>query len=133
MGDMYASQFIADAFNEEKKDKIPTVNVAAEDIPEHKSDAGNNTNDKVFLISMSEAEKYFSSNMDRQCSQTEYARTQGARSGNYYGNCPWRLRTLGLEQSYTMYVIGKGEIRTDGSDVDDEDYAIRPAMWIELT
>ena len=48
---------------------------------------GNNTEDKVFLLSINEAVRYFSSNKARQTSPTLYAFNQGAEVEN--GACKW--------------------------------------------
>lgn len=56
---------------------------------------GKITTDQIFLLSYMEANKYFSSDNDRRCKPTEFAKAQGA-STNDKGNCRWWLRSPGF-------------------------------------
>lgn len=87
------------------------------------------TQDKVFLLSVDEAKKYFSSDTDRQCKLTEYAEEQGASPIDGY--CWWWLQST--ENAAT--VVGcKGDICDYGNyvHIKSDEYAVRPAMWIEV-
>ena len=57
-------RFINAAFTSEEKKKIQTTKVVNEDNPYWGSDGGNDTQDKVFLLSISEAAKYFGLKFD---------------------------------------------------------------------
>ena len=71
------STFVNDAFSAEEKNKLSDTTVVAEDNKTHSTDAGEDTTDKVFLLSVSEANKYFKDNNDRKCSATKYAKEKG--------------------------------------------------------
>lgn len=65
--------FINNAFSAEEQAMIPTVTVSADKNPDYSTDPGNATQDKVFLLSITEANQYFTSDEARKCGTTEYA------------------------------------------------------------
>ena len=103
---------------------------------------GNNTQDKVFLLSYAEANKYFgvaydnSSNTKSRVAPTAYAIAQGAytHSSNKTADGTaagwWWLRSPGFYQG------SAAGVRTDGSlnyyRVDDDSGSVRPALWVNL-
>lgn len=103
---------------------------------------GNNTQDKVFLLSYAEANKYFgvthdtTSNTKSRVAPTAYAIAQGAytHSSNKTADGTdagwWWLRSPGFYQS------SAAGVRTDGSlnyyRVDDASGSVRPALWVNL-
>ena len=72
--DWLNDDFINTAFTNAEKAMIPTVTVTADKYPDYETDPGNDTQDKVFLLSIEEAAKYFDSDTARECEVTEYAR-----------------------------------------------------------
>ena len=118
------NDFINAAFTAEERAKIPTVTVSADKNPEYDTDPGNATKDRVFLLSIVEAEKYFASYL--MCIPTEYAISKGA--GNGYTD--WQLRSPGENRLSAAWACEYGVIE-QGSSVDWE-YAVRPAMWISI-
>ena len=72
------NDFIKLAFSEEEAKKIKVSELKNEDNPEYLTRGGNNTKDRIFCLSINEAEHYFGSDNDRQCKPTAYARKQGA-------------------------------------------------------
>ena len=91
----------------------------------------NNTTDKVFLLSITEVNKYFSSDSARQCQGTAYCYAQGASKASN-GNCWWWLRSPGGDSDYAALVYGGGSVGNYGSSVNSSDDAVRPALWINL-
>ena len=81
------NEFINEAFSSSEKSQIPTVKVEAEDNPEYGTEAGNDTEDKVFLLSIDEAEKYFDSDAERMCKPTEYANEKDIFVNEDYESC----------------------------------------------
>ena len=65
--------FLNAAFSSDEAAMIATTTVTADKNPEYSTSAGNNTQDQVFLLSITEVEKYFSSDNDRKCVPTAYA------------------------------------------------------------
>ncbi len=82
------------------------------------------TADEVFLLSIAEAERYFTSNEDRTCRSAD----------GYYDYCNWWLRTPG--ESYeclsAAVVTAEGVISYAGCDISDYSIGVRPAMWVEI-
>ena len=81
------NDFINSAFGDAEKAIIPTVTVSADKHPSDSTNHGNATQDKVFLLSITEANKYFSSSTARQCKPTAYAKKNGAYVNSDNGNC----------------------------------------------
>lgn len=123
--------FLNTAFTEEEKAIISTVTVPADKNPEYDTDSGNATQDKVFLLSIEEAEKYFDSDYERKCQPTAYAIANGAWENNA-SFCWWWLRSQGRDQVTAAYVNRDGGVSEFGNFVDDGRSAVRPAMWIEV-
>ncbi len=124
--------FLGAAFSENEREMIPTVTVSADKNPEYSTNPGNATQDKVFLLSIAEANKYFSSDSARQCEATAYAEAQGEYVSSSNGNCRWWLRSPGFFQREAAYVDNVGVVHGSGCSVDYSKYAVRPALWIDL-
>jgi len=81
----------------------------------------NDSADKIFLLSVDEARKYFPDDSARQAYNTN-------------GEADWWwLRTPGRGNIYAAYVSEDGSVDSDGCMVSKNDGGIRPAMWIYLT
>lgn len=119
--------FINAAFSTDEQTIIPTVTVSADKNPEHSTNPGKRTQDKVFLLSITEANKYFSSDATRQCMNTEYA-----DANNVSKICWWWLRTPGNCQERAADVGPGGGIYEYGHGVSWGIAAVRPALWIDL-
>ena len=126
------NDFVNAAFTAEERAKIPTVTVSADKNPEYDTDPGNATKDKVFLLSIVEAEKYFDSDEARMCVPTDYAVARGAYVNSDNGNCWWWLRSPGYYLNYAADVLLGGDVYEDGYGVNHGDCAVRPAMWITI-
>lgn len=130
--------FFNSAFSSEEQNIIISSNVTADINPEYDTNPGNNTTDRVFLLSITEADKYFSSDSARQCQGTAYCYAQGA-SKESDGNCMWWLRTPGMVSSNAASVWNGGSfgalgfrVNYSGGGVHDGGLGVRPAMRIEL-
>ena len=131
------NDFINAAFTAEERAKIPTVTVSADKNPEYNTNPGNATKDKVFLLSIVEAEKYFTSDEARMCVPTEYAISNGAyTSGSYTkggkATCWWWLRSLGWNRNYAARVNLFGSVNMSGHNANYDNTSVRPAMWITI-
>ena len=96
------------------------------------------TTDNVFILSETEAIKYFSSDEARKCAPTDYAKAQGVvdTSSSYStggkATCYWWLRQPDDYYDYISYVVDNdGSIQRDFA-VCAYGVAVRPAMWISL-
>ncbi len=115
--------FLNAAFSAEEQAIIQSVNVPADRNPEYDTDPGNSTTDKVFLLSIDEANKYFSSDEARICMPTNYAKRNDT-------SVAWILRSPGNSQFSRAYVSG-GRINCYGGSIYYSSY-IRPAMWVSI-
>lgn len=92
--------------------------------------------DRLFLLSQSEAWNYFLTNEERRCAPTAYAISKGVFvSGRKYladgeDACGWWLRTIGDRHTEAACVRYAGS-RTSHA-VTAAYVAVRPAMWIDL-
>lgn len=121
--------FINSAFSAEEQKQILSTTVTVDRSP-YRTNPGNDTKDRVFLLSIAEAQKYFGSASARQCQGTAYCFAQGAyKVGDGY--CLWWLRSPG-SSGCTAYVYNDGSINDWGHDVDNGTIAVRPALWIDL-
>lgn len=130
-------RFFNAAFSDGEKDMILAVTVFADKNPEHDTDSGNPTTDKVFLLSIAEANKYFSSHEARMCVPTAYAKSNGAKTSSNYAKdgattCFWWLRSPGGRQDGAAYVSVSGDVNCYGNGVRGNSDCVRPAMWIDL-
>ena len=125
------NDFINAAFSGDEKAMIPTVTVSADKNPDYSTNPGKATQDQVFLLSIAEANKYFSSDSARQCEPTDYAVANGAWE-SHSGNCRWWLRSPGGDLDGAACVYDDGDVYEHGSYVGSDDRAVRPAMWIDL-
>ena len=101
--------------------------------------------DRVFLLSVSEAEKYFATDEDRKCTATGFALGFGAYRSSIDYTCMWWLRTpVGSDSeddvsgrtTYEAYsriacVGTSGQIIYVGHDVLNAGYALRPVIWVD--
>lgn len=115
--------FISNAFSHEEQAMILSTTTESA-----------NKKDRVFLLSMDEAWEYFSSDSTRQCQGTAYCYAQGAyKTGN--GHCAWWLRSPVCYSGQAAYVYD-GNLRSYYGEyscyVDNDDIAVRPALWINL-
>ncbi len=105
--------FYSDAFTEEEKKRILLTEVRNEDNPRWNTPGGNDTEDRVFLLSLREAEEWL----------TQIERRNGAW---------WWLRSPGYRPNFAADVSYGGDFYDDGRLVTISDYAVCPALWIDL-
>ena len=118
------------AFTEDEKNRIISTNVKNSDNPEYNTPGGNDTEDKVFLLSIDEAEQYLTE-FERRLSPTPYAVKQGAAE-SYNDNSWWWLRSPGSHPYGAACVDAGGDIRGRNHIALRVKYAVCPALWIEL-
>ncbi len=123
--------FLDDAFTDNQK-MICTTKVVAHANPDDNINQGNDTLDKIFILSIEEANNYFSGDESRKCEGTFSA---GAWS--YNGYCSWWLRSIyKLEYSEAVgpsIVNYYGEVNTKCMiELEENSIGVRPAMWIEF-
>ena len=124
--------FFQAAFSPEHQALILLSEVKADKNPRADVDPGRDTKDRIFILSATEAGRYFDSDRARQCPGTAYCLARSKETEN--GACRWWLRTSGVENDSSVSVVtAKGEIFLVGFSCGHDPYpAVRPAMWIEL-
>lgn len=122
--------FLNEAFSITEQTMMPTVPVSVNENPLFGGDPGKETQDKVFLLSATEAGIYFTSAWARRCKPTIEAEAQGACTDSD-GFVQWWLRTPGNGFD-ALIVETDGDIIYHGELVNSDDTVVRPAMWIDL-
>lgn len=112
------NDFLKQYFSQEERNRILACNVTNSDNPQYKTPGGPQTTDKVFLLSLAEAEHIFADDRSRAI-------------GVY-----WWLRTPGMYANYATCVNKHGHIENKGYYVFGnslcDDISVRPAMWIKI-
>ncbi len=129
--------FLENAFSSDEQNMIQSSIVTADMNPEYDTNPGNDTTDKVFLLSIKEVNQYFSSDDARECAPTDYAIAQGVSINIGYltggkATCWWWLRSPGFISNYAAFVFYDGFVHCYGNQVAEGDGAVRPALWIDL-
>ncbi len=88
------------------------------------------TQDKVFLLSSNEVNRYFASDDERMALATPYLRTKEAHVNLDNGMAHYWLRTP-APNGDIMYVNGSGTVNESGKTF-EKIMAVRPAMWISV-
>ena len=117
------NEFYTTAFNKAEKAKIQTSLIKNEDNSEYGTSGGNDTEDKVFLLSEKEAETLFSNDKKRIAKATEYAEESGVY-GNEEKAAWWWLRSPGHWSDGWVY--------RDGDYVSSSVDGVRPALHLNL-
>jgi len=124
------NDFIKSAFSKDEAKKIKVSGLENKYNRQYNTSGGKDTKDRIFCLSITEAEQYFSSEKDRQCRPTAYARNQGAYVANRNNCCFWWLRSPGGSFLRAASVLTVGEIDLFGYRCDDDGATVRPALWI---
>lgn len=124
------NDFFNAAFTDEERSKIAATTLNNADNPDYGIGGGNDTIDKIFALSIDEAEKYFSSDDDRVAYVTEYAKSRDYCNSS--GSEWWWLRSPGKDGSRAANISYIGGFYNDGVFVNFNDVAVRPALWVEL-
>lgn len=108
-------------FTDEEWTLILTTKTVNAKNPEYNVNGGNNTNDKLFLLSLDEVNTYFTANGERSIAKPgpDAFGTDGA----------WWLRTPGQKGSFAACVTADGKVDIAGRAV-TESLLVRPAMWV---
>lgn len=128
-------EFFRTAFNSEERSVVVESLVKNDDNPDWGTEGGNDTEDKVFLLSIEEVTTYFDLDVARRVKITEYAKAQGGwhyddKDSEDYGNGKWWLRSLGWSYSYAGGVNYNGSVDCFGNFVVSLSNVVRPALWI---
>ena len=114
----------------EEREKINITEIINQDNPVYGTEGGNNTFDKIFLLSLSEVseqqdgEKYgFLDDEIRACGKSDFSKT-----GSW-----WWLRSPGYDSGYAAGVYDYGWVYRYGHDVGSSGDGVRPALHLNLS
>ena len=149
------SNFLRKAFTPEEQSAILLTDVdnsAAQGYAGFGASGGNNTQDRIFLLSCAEAYRYFGAtyddteNMHSRLTPTAYAVRAGARTNSTLrtanGNITgwWWLRSPGRNQNRAAQIREDGSVSSTMVDSTMEETretialgCVRPAMWVDVT
>lgn len=136
--------FLGTAFTEKEAAAIQTTHITASDNVFHGIDGGNDTDDKVFLLSIREAmnpaygfsDDVISYTKTRRLEPSDYAFAMGNWLGTYnedsYGSGFWLLRSPGSYLQAVSLVYPFGHVYQDGYYANEKCYGICPAIRVDI-
>lgn len=115
------NNFLELAFSSNEQAMIQTTNVSSSET------------DKLFVLSVEEANTYFVSNFERSCVPSYYVASlrKMLRNGTDYDSCSWWLRSTGINQNRAACVAGDGQISEFGCE-NNQYVGVRPVLWISI-
>ena len=149
-------EFLETAFSRAEQGLIPLARTPADPNPDYPVDPGEDTEDRVFLLSILEADRYFHPDKtpppkagdraasDRYyrtystllCMPTAYAVARGCVPQVENGASSWWFRSPGLSAASAAFANRLGRLSTDGILVNvangTHSPGVRPALWIDL-
>ncbi len=127
--------FFNDAFSAYEQSRILNTRVSADRNPSYTTTpVGNDTEDRVFLLSIPEAVRYMDPESARQCEPTAYANVQSGFKNicTANGHCLWWLRSPGIQSMNTAIVDSTGCVSLHGYSVNHANTAVRPAIRVDV-
>ncbi len=130
--------FYNEAFSEYEQELIVSRKLDNPGNVEYGIPDGEATQDKIFLLSATEAELYFPTEEERKVEPTPMALRYGINSAPDTGfayeirtnRSWWWLRTDAIEENYVVTVDTQGRIDWEGRNQTVASGAVRPAMWV---
>lgn len=138
-----SDNFLDNAFSASEQAAVKNTTVVNADNLEYDTEGGNDTQDKVYLLSITEvsnsfygfASEYSAYDRNRRAKNTAYAKTQGAYTSTdteYEGNGGWWLRSPGDYGNYAWNVDYHGLVNQYGDNVYGSNRVVRPALHLNL-
>ena len=125
-------EFLEGTFTAEEQAKIVVTATPNPDSTVHGAAGGNDTEDKIFLLNVDEADRYFANDEARMLDATPYTVARGAFINERTGKVWWWLRSPGYYVSDAAGVNYLGQLHKSGDNVSTTNNAVRPAMWVEI-
>ena len=120
--------FYKEAFSNVERASISETTVSPTKNPNYSSAINLDTQDKLFLLSVEELEKYLPQPSDKKAEVTAHLKHKLPFDSD---KCRWWLRTTGEKNSQITYVDADGIIGYEGDIATTQYNAIRPAKWIK--
>lgn len=125
-------KFYKVAFSNMEKKKIVATWIITKNNSEWGTDGGNNTKDKVFLLSVDEEEELCQNREMKMAEATEYAKKFKIRVGEKTGCSDWWLRSPGSRNCRALHMFDGGNTESIGAYVHDQWNGVRPAIWVNI-
>ncbi len=126
--------FLNTAFDQVERDCILRTSVTNEGNTEFNIKGGSKTSDRIFLLSISEATKYFTTAAKRKTTKTAYAKNMYKTGQRYTW---WYLRSPGMHVDFAAIVLSSGNYTEAFGDWQGRGVSnpggVRPVMWIDLS
>ena len=107
------NDFLNENFCKEEINALMTATVTADANPVYNTDAGQDTADRVYLLSSDEAERYHDILHDTE-------------------TC-WWLRTPGASKDTMSFVYPDKTVMNYGYDATDDTFSLKPVMWVDIS
>ena len=124
--------FLNAAFDATEQARLETVDVTADVNSDYPTRPGNDTRDRVYLLSMEEVRRYFATDEERVCLPTATAVAHGAWVDEKNGASWWWLRTPGDGWDHAVRVYSPGTILNRGYNVNADSCGVRPVVRLSL-
>lgn len=125
-------EFLKTVFTAAEQQKIVLTKLLNEKNPEFDIPGGKSTEDKIFCLSLDEAERFFQSDSSRKCKPSKYALDREKHKNGEPSDINWWwLRTPGCDMYGAMVVEHSGKLDLDGVQ-NYMNIFIRPALWMSL-
>ncbi len=131
--------FLNTAFSAKEQTAIANTAVVNDDNPDYGTDGGNNTTDKIFLLSIAEARNssYFpNGGSSHRSKNTAYIADGGKIGGSFMHGTGeagvWWLRSPGGKPDGALTVSDVGDLNDHGTVVNSDRSAVRPAFNLNL-
>ena len=125
------NDFLKEAFSDEERKRIKECKLKNDDNPEENTKGGNDTKDRVFLLSIQEAGQYFTDDDTRKCKSTKFAEDKHQMIDEA-GFSDWWLRSPGTKK-HAAIVFADGVIDMYGTPVNKDGIcSVRPVLWLIL-
>ncbi len=132
--------FLGEAFSGQEQQIIALTHNENPDEDRHGTEGGNDTEDRVFLLSEIEAQVYFASEEDREMMGAAEPSPLAVSQGIFQAEpndldvrtSPWWLRSPGTYQNSPVFVEDDGTVNPNGAIATNDCYCgVRPAIWVE--
>lgn len=129
-------EFFDSAFSEHEREKVAAVVNHNEDHSTVGTPGGKDTEDRVFLLSESDAVIYLNNDYSQdtigRAMASDYAVANGLQTDED-GLCSWWLRSPGMYEYIAQFVDQQGKPYPNGGSTDiDYLFGVRPAIWVDL-
>ncbi|MBQ7567736.1 hypothetical protein IJT17_02920 [bacterium] len=129
--------FLRQAFSEAERGELMLTEVFNDGNEEYDTDGGEDTEDRVFVLSLYEFEEFCAGGELAVCLPSPYARERGMKHADSESEEQgaggwWWLRTPGSEGDFALEVGGYGEVGEEGTPVHWSGGLVRPAIQLRL-